>query len=114
MYDDQAIEVKLEIGDLVYLTFDPYFSEYRIERLIPKESKIVILMQGDETFVSITNIEPVLRKCRECGTIVNKADLDYTRDSHGVTGNLVCHKCHEKIMKNGYDTQFGSYHEEVC
>lgn len=51
-----------------------------------------------------------IRPCPVCGKEVDRADMNYTRDCHGITYRLVCWKCYEKLMKKGYD---GEYYTEV-
>ena len=49
------------------------------------------------------------RVCRECGKEFNRNEMDFTRDCQGITFRLVCFKCWDKAMANGYD---GQYYDE--
>jgi hypothetical protein len=49
------------------------------------------------------------RECRECRKMFNRNEMLYTRDYHGITFRLVCHKCWNKVMAKGYD---GQYYDE--
>ena len=50
------------------------------------------------------------RLCPCCEREVDRADMDFTRDCHGITYRLVCLKCWEKLMAKGYD---GEYYTET-
>lgn len=50
-----------------------------------------------------------LRICGYCNEEVERADMSYTRDCHGITFRLVCDKCYKKLMAKGYD---GEYYDE--
>lgn len=54
--------------------------------------------------------EKDIRLCPVCEREVERADMDYTRDCHGVTFRLVCHKCWKKLMAKGYD---GEYYDDT-
>lgn len=49
------------------------------------------------------------RTCPVCGREVDRADMNFTRDCHGITYRLVCFDCWERLMANGYD---GQYYDE--
>ena len=53
-----------------------------------------------------------MRKCPVCGRMVERSDMSFTKDCHGITMRLVCDKCYEKIMWHGkgYD---GAYYSEA-
>ena len=51
-----------------------------------------------------------IRTCPVCGKEVDRADMNFTRDCHGITYRLVCWKCYEKLMEKGYD---GEYYTEA-
>ena len=57
----------------------------------------------------ISNIEP-FRICPECNKEVDKNDMQYTKDCHGITFRLLCYKCYNKVMSRGYD---GEYYTEL-
>ena len=54
--------------------------------------------------------EKDIRSCPVCEREVERADMDYTRDCHGITFRLVCHKCWKKLMAKGYD---GEYYDDT-
>ncbi len=51
-----------------------------------------------------------LRTCPTCGREVERADMDFTRDCHGITFRLVCFDCWGRLMAKGYD---GEYYTEA-
>lgn len=51
-----------------------------------------------------------IRICPVCGREVNREDMDFTRDCHGITYRLVCMECWERLMEDGYD---GEYYTEA-
>jgi len=51
-----------------------------------------------------------MRICPVCGREVGRADMDFTRDCHGITFRLVCFDCWERLMAKGYD---GEYYTEA-
>lgn len=44
-----------------------------------------------------------IRMCPVCNNEVDREDMDFTRDCHGITFRLVCHRCWERLMSKGYD-----------
>lgn len=51
------------------------------------------------------------RICPVCGREVERADMLFTHDCHGITFRLVCYECYEAIMdERGYD---GEYYTEA-
>lgn len=54
--------------------------------------------------------EKDLRICPECGHEVERAEMDFTRDCHGIPFRLLCFDCYEKAMSKGYD---GEYYDEM-
>lgn len=54
--------------------------------------------------------EKDMRLCQNCGEEVERADMSFTRDCHGITFRLVCNKCYGKLMAKGYD---GVYYTEA-
>ena len=54
--------------------------------------------------------EKDLRICPECGREVERAEMDFTRDCHGITFRLLCLDCYEQAMSKGYD---GEYYDEM-
>lgn len=51
-----------------------------------------------------------IRICPNCNNEVERNDMSFTIDCHGITFRLVCHKCYEKLMAKGYD---GAYYTEA-
>lgn len=47
--------------------------------------------------------------CPVCNREVDRSEMDFTRDCHGITFRLVCCKCYQKLMAKGYD---GAYYTE--
>lgn len=48
--------------------------------------------------------EKDLRICPECNRLVEREDMSFTHDCHGITFRLVCNDCWEKIMdERGFD-----------
>lgn len=50
------------------------------------------------------------RLCPCCEREVDRVDMDFTRDCHGITYRLVCAECWRKLMEKGYD---GEYYTEA-
>jgi hypothetical protein len=48
--------------------------------------------------------------CPVCNSEVDREDMDFTRDCHGITFRLVCRQCWERLMSKGYD---GEYYTEA-
>lgn len=54
--------------------------------------------------------EKDMRFCPECGEEVERCDMNWTYDCHGITMQLLCWKCWQKVMdEKGYD---GEYYDE--
>lgn len=53
--------------------------------------------------------EKDIRICPECGKEVERTDMCWTKDCHGIPFQLVCCDCYERRMKNGYD---GEWYDE--
>ena len=54
--------------------------------------------------------EKDIRICPVCGKEVDRRDMDFTRDCHGISFRLVCSDCWDKVMEDGYD---GEYYSEI-
>lgn len=55
--------------------------------------------------------EKDLRICPECGREVERRDMYFSRDCHGIPYRLLCFDCLEKIYEEkGYD---GEYYTEA-
>lgn len=50
-----------------------------------------------------------LRVCQECDKMVDRNEMIWTYDCHGIPFRLVCLDCYEKVTENGYD---GEYYDE--
>lgn len=50
------------------------------------------------------------RMCPVCEKTVNRSDMTFTRDCHGIVYRLVCYDCYNKLMEKGYD---GEYYTEA-
>lgn len=51
-----------------------------------------------------------LRICPVCNKEVEREEMQYTYDCHGIIFRLVCQKCHDRLMEKGYD---GEYYTEA-
>ena len=51
-----------------------------------------------------------IRECACCGKQVERNDMQFTRDCHGIPFRLVCMDCYNKLMEKGYD---GEYYTEA-
>lgn len=47
-----------------------------------------------------------LRICPFCENEVERGDMLFTRDCHGIPFRLVCWECYEKLMTKGYDGEY--------
>lgn len=56
-----------------------------------------------ETGLKCEYSERDIRKCPTCANEVDREDMRYTRDCHGITYRLVCCRCWETLMEKGYD-----------
>ncbi len=54
--------------------------------------------------------EKDVRVCPVCEKEVERADMNFTRDCHGITFRLVCADCYRRLMAKGYD---GEYYDEA-
>lgn len=50
-----------------------------------------------------------VRRCGCCEKEVERSDMLFTRDCHGIPFRLVCTECYDELMSNGYD---GEYYDE--
>ncbi len=44
-----------------------------------------------------------IRVCSVCNNEVDRKDMNFTRNCHGITSRLVCNRCYKKLMAKGYD-----------
>ncbi|MBQ7067129.1 MAG: hypothetical protein IJN92_09960 [Lachnospiraceae bacterium] len=54
--------------------------------------------------------EKDIRVCPNCRKDVERSNMLYTRDCHGIISRLVCLDCYPVLMKRGYD---GVYYTEA-
>ncbi len=74
-----------------------------------KEKKDMREEKNRAMAVPETETEKDIRVCPVCGKEVERADMDFTTDCHGITFRLVCLNCWYRIMERGYD---GVYYDE--
>lgn len=55
-------------------------------------------------------MERDIRICPCCNREVDRREMNFTRDCHGITYRLACFECYEKLMSKGYD---GEYYTEA-
>ena len=54
-----------------------------------------------------------IRECECCGKQVERNDMQFTKDCHGITYRIVCLECYDKIMnKKGYDGEYYTENDE--
>lgn len=44
-----------------------------------------------------------IRTCPVCRNEVDRRDMNFTKDCHGIPFRLVCYRCYERLMEKGYD-----------
>ena len=58
----------------------------------------------EEEWVMMRDIDIDYRICPECNRKVDRNDMDFSRDYHGITFRLLCWDCLQKIYETkGYD-----------
>ena len=55
------------------------------------------------------NKEKDVRICPVCEREVERSEMNFTKDCHGIPVLLVCWECYLKLMEKGYD---GEYYDE--
>lgn len=55
------------------------------------------------------NEEKDVRICPVCKREVERSDMNFTKDCHGIAFRLVCLDCWDQLMTGGYD---GEYYDE--
>ena len=55
------------------------------------------------------NEEKDVRICPVCEREVERSEMNFTKDCHGIPFRLVCWECYLKLMEKGYD---GEYYDE--
>ena len=58
------------------------------------------------------NDEKDIRTCPVCGNEVERCDMLFTCDCHGIPYRLVCSDCYFKLMEKGYDGEYYTEAEE--
>lgn len=51
-----------------------------------------------------------IRTCPVCEHEVDREDMYFTKDCHGIPFRLVCDRCYQRIMSKGYDEELF----EIC
>lgn len=51
-----------------------------------------------------------IRTCPVCGKEVDRREMSFTKDCHGIPYRLVCWDCYEDLMAEGFD---GEYYTEA-
>lgn len=49
---------------------------------------------------------PEMRECPVCHQQVERSQMMFTHDCHGIPYRLVCIHCYDKLMEKGYDGQY--------
>lgn len=52
------------------------------------------------------------RICPVCEREIERDDMNFTRDCHGIVFRLVCSDCYRKLMAKGYDGEYYSGMDE--
>lgn len=52
------------------------------------------------------------RICQCCEKEVDRGEMIFTRDCHGIPFRLVCGECYELLMDGGYDGEHYSEYDE--
>ena len=55
-------------------------------------------------------MEKDIRICQCCNKEVERKDMEFTRDCHGLTFRPVCFDCYEKLIAQAY---YGQYYTEA-
>ena len=56
--------------------------------------------------------EADVRYCPVCEKKVDRSDMYYTKDCHGITFRLLCYDCYKKAMAKGYDGEYYTEEDE--
>lgn len=51
-----------------------------------------------------------IRTCPVCEHEVDREDMYFTKDCHGIPFRLVCDRCYQRIMSKGYDGEYYTDH----
>ena len=63
--------------------------------------------------MNIDEEEKDIRVCPVCGKEVERSNMLFTHDCHGIPFRLVCSRCWEKLMSKGYEGVKVQQHPEV-
>lgn len=47
-----------------------------------------------------------MRRCPTCNKEVDRREMAFTYDCHGIPFRLVCFDCYDKLMEKGYDGEY--------
>lgn len=47
-----------------------------------------------------------IRTCPVCEHEVDREEMHFTKDCHGIPFRLVCDRCYQRIMSKGYDGEY--------
>ncbi len=75
-----------------------------LETLIEDSSPILDATLIRQANVLLSRLD--IRECPVCKNSVERPDMYYTKDCHGIPMRLVCVDCYSKIMSSGYDGQY--------
>jgi hypothetical protein len=53
-----------------------------------------------------------IRTCQCCNKKIERSDMLFTKDCHGITYRLVCYNCYKKLMDKGYDGEYYDVSDE--
>lgn len=53
-----------------------------------------------------------IRTCQCCNKKIERSDMLFTKDCHGITYHLVCYNCYKKLMDKGYDGEYYDVSDE--
>ena len=45
-------------------------------------------------------------QCQYCEKFVDRTEMTFTKDCHGIPYRFVCFDCYEMLMADGYDGQY--------
>lgn len=57
-------------------------------------------------------LENDIRTCQCCNKKIERSDMLFTKDCHGITYRLVCYNCYKKLMDKGYDGEYYDVSDE--
>lgn len=106
--------IEAELGDTITdMTFEDIVAavqegfEVSVEDLADiLEADLSLDFSDDQSYRYMLDI----RECPCCGREFKRADMNFTKDCHGIPFRLVCMACYSKIMDEGFD---GEYYTEA-